>query len=321
MSLWKNANELAQLNLPKIVAVGLVSEGLILTGQRRDNQKWTSPGGHMDDGETILQAARREVLEESGITIENRHLELVHAEKTISHRTGKEFVVFAFVANIEKTLASAKNDPDKEISEWRWVPMSMSSPELQPEMRHAKVDHVLRHLGLWPTEAHMARLKRGSKIVDRINNYEIWVTENEDMLRWSNGSFQGGVKALKANQWNYLSGFIFTDEQSAAEDARRVARQMKPAVKLAADKPEDKDKDKKKEEDRHPESKGRSMKEITDSIRSAGQKPVEEDQPSYPDPKKKTPAEMKQDPEELLADDEVTGEKDKPEGDDQVKKP
>lgn len=132
---------------PRIVTVGVINGSKILTGKRRDNGLWTNPGGHMDDGETVEGAAAREVLEETGIKLEQSALQLVEVQKIKSHRTGKEFALFAFICNVANEFATTlANDPDKEITEWKWVELSKDTPELWPESRHAKVDNVLMHL-------------------------------------------------------------------------------------------------------------------------------------------------------------------------------
>lgn len=131
---------------PKIVTVGLISGDEILTGKRRDNGLWTNPGGHMDAGEDIQEAAVREVLEETGILISKSQLTHVSSELINSHRTGKDFVVHCFTASINRKDGSNKLDPDKEFSELKWVKIHPSTPELRPEARHAKVDSVIVHL-------------------------------------------------------------------------------------------------------------------------------------------------------------------------------
>lgn len=154
----------------KIVTVGLVSGGFLLSGKRRDNGLWTNPGGHVDEGEDILSAAIREVKEEAGIDINSDQIELIYGEKVTSHRTGKPFVVFGFLAHVDKETATAKNDPDKEISEWRWVPLDKSQPELQREARHAKEDCVLIHLGIHSKGAKMSRtMEEVSKDIQTAN--------------------------------------------------------------------------------------------------------------------------------------------------------
>lgn len=148
MTLISDARRYENFHGTKIVTVGVVCGGEILTGKRRDNGLWTSPGGHIDEGEGVLEAACREVLEESGITVHYSQLEIIKVERVVSHRTKAPFVVFAFLARIEKEAATAKNDPDKEISEWKWVPIDKDTPELKKEARHAKDDFVLQMLGI-----------------------------------------------------------------------------------------------------------------------------------------------------------------------------
>lgn len=131
---------------PKIVTVGVRTADRILTGRRRDNGLWTNPGGHVDPGEELEDAAIREVFEEAGIKIEKSRLKLIAAEKHVSHRNGKEFVVFAYEAVLPEMKATAKNDPDREIMQWKWVDILPNTPELLPDARHAKSDAVLNYL-------------------------------------------------------------------------------------------------------------------------------------------------------------------------------
>lgn len=54
---------------PTSAAVLVVNDGKILTGTRRNREGICGPGGHIEDGETPEQAARREALEEFGIQL------------------------------------------------------------------------------------------------------------------------------------------------------------------------------------------------------------------------------------------------------------
>lgn len=146
MSLLQEAMILEAANLTKIVTVGVVSGTKILTGKRRDNGLWTSPGGHVDEGEGIFEAAIREVKEESGLDVELSQLSLILSRRVLSHRTGAPFVVFAFLVNLPEQRATGKADPDKEITEWKWVDISPHTPELAKSARHAKDDFILQYL-------------------------------------------------------------------------------------------------------------------------------------------------------------------------------
>lgn len=131
---------------PEIVTVGITCNGKILTGKRNDNGLWVNPGGHIDEGETPEEAACREVLEEAGIDIEPSMLVHISSERVRSHRTDKNFIVHAYTCEVPAQYAKTVNDPDQEVSVWRWVDINPDTPELKPESRHAKKDHVLSHL-------------------------------------------------------------------------------------------------------------------------------------------------------------------------------
>lgn len=53
------------------IAAAIVDDnGRVLVTQRRDNAHWEPPGGVLELNETITDGLRREVLEETGLTIE-----------------------------------------------------------------------------------------------------------------------------------------------------------------------------------------------------------------------------------------------------------
>ncbi len=56
--------------VPAASAVVVDDEGRLLMAKRTDNELWTIPGGGMKPGETIADAAVREVKEETGIDVE-----------------------------------------------------------------------------------------------------------------------------------------------------------------------------------------------------------------------------------------------------------
>lgn len=146
ISLKSPEKELLNFDGPRIVAVGLVSGNKLLTGKRKDNGLWANPGGHMDEGETLEQAAIREVKEETGISITADQLKMIYSEKLLSHRSGKEFVVFGFIADVKEQDATNINDPDHEFSELKWVEISPDTEELKADSRHAKEDCVVSYL-------------------------------------------------------------------------------------------------------------------------------------------------------------------------------
>lgn len=51
------------------VNVAIVSEGRVLLTRREDFDVWCLPGGQVDAGESLAEAARREVREETGLEV------------------------------------------------------------------------------------------------------------------------------------------------------------------------------------------------------------------------------------------------------------
>ena len=52
----------------------VIDNGKILLTKREDFEVWCLPGGHVENGESMAQAAVRETLEETGLVIELSHL-------------------------------------------------------------------------------------------------------------------------------------------------------------------------------------------------------------------------------------------------------
>lgn len=63
-----------QAGLPRhsvsVAGVVIDDEGRILAVRRRDNGEWQAPGGVLELDETFEEGVRREVLEETGVTVE-----------------------------------------------------------------------------------------------------------------------------------------------------------------------------------------------------------------------------------------------------------
>lgn len=103
------------------VCVGVVvrSAGRLLLIQRGRGAavgSWSIPGGRVEFGETLVDAARRELLEETGlIATELRYLG--HVERTSSEW---HYVIHDFVTEVAETDADRASAGD-DAADLRWV--------------------------------------------------------------------------------------------------------------------------------------------------------------------------------------------------------
>lgn len=78
---------------------------------------WTMPGGKIDFGETFLEAARREVKEETGLIADN--LKLISLTDDMTDKA--HFVTIGLLCD------NFSGEPQilepEEITEWRWFPL------------------------------------------------------------------------------------------------------------------------------------------------------------------------------------------------------
>jgi 8-oxo-dGTP pyrophosphatase MutT (NUDIX family) len=101
------------------------------------------PKGHVDPGETPLQAAEREVREEAGVVVEPLS-ELGEARYWYRRdgRTIPKSVTFYLFRYLEGDVA----DHDDEVQEARWMPLSQARTELTHQAERDMVDLALAYL-------------------------------------------------------------------------------------------------------------------------------------------------------------------------------
>lgn len=116
---------------------------MILMGRRSDNGKWTLPGGGCDPGEHPVESAKRELWEEAGVKLDLEYLE----SKVVTGYNGGQVCVHAFMAYGSPNTTS-KNDPDKEVVCWEWVPLTEGLPKDVKENLHSPKNVVLMALEL-----------------------------------------------------------------------------------------------------------------------------------------------------------------------------
>ena len=119
------------------------SGGNILLLRRKDNDKWTMPGGTLDFGESLTSCAIREVREETGLQIRITGLIGTYSDPNIliAYSDGEVRQEFTFVYAAE--IESGELKIDDESKEAAWVPLSSAvelplaeSQRLQAEGRY-----------------------------------------------------------------------------------------------------------------------------------------------------------------------------------------
>jgi len=105
------------------VAVIVIRQGRVLLGKRKNSHgagTWQFPGGHLEYGESIEACARRELKEETGLSIEK--LQMGPFTNDFFEKERKHYVTLFVIA--DQTRGDARvMEPDK-CERWDWFPWS-----------------------------------------------------------------------------------------------------------------------------------------------------------------------------------------------------
>ena len=114
--------------------IPILADGRIVLVQRRDTSEWALPGGLVDWGETVQEAAAREMLEETGRKLE-RVRRLVGVYSTLERDPRMHSVCIAIAADVsgEFDIQDAA-----EIVAVR----SFSKQEIPPQLAHDHSKHL-----------------------------------------------------------------------------------------------------------------------------------------------------------------------------------
>jgi 8-oxo-dGTP pyrophosphatase MutT (NUDIX family) len=140
-----NAPE-ANSMVPSVNVVVASDAGEILLIRRSDNDNWALPGGAVDLGESVAQAAVRETKEETGIDCEITGLVGIYTDPkhiilyTSNGEARQEFSIVLIARPI-----GGNPTPSDESTEVCWVPSSEIGDYGMDRSMRLRIEHYLEH--------------------------------------------------------------------------------------------------------------------------------------------------------------------------------
>ena len=129
--------------VPAVSVVVPDDQGHILLIRRVDNNYWSIPGGGMEPGESVRQAARREVSEETGINCEVTGLVGIYSNPrhVAAYDDGEVRQEFSICLTARVLNGSLRTS--SESSEVRFVPVAeLAAYDIHPSIR-MRISHYL----------------------------------------------------------------------------------------------------------------------------------------------------------------------------------
>lgn len=132
--------------VPSVTAAVRDDRGRLLLIHKIDNDYWALPGGGMDLGESVTDAAVREVAEETGIRVEVIGLVGVYTDPghVMAYDDGEVRQEFSVCFHAQPVDGQARSD-NVETKAVEWVePHQVAGLRIHPSMRR-RIDAALRN--------------------------------------------------------------------------------------------------------------------------------------------------------------------------------
>lgn len=144
------AESLAERRVPAglpvltIVGVCLVRDGRLLTVRKRGTGKFMLVGGKVEPGESVQQAALREVAEEVGLDLEPRHLREIGRFESPAANEADTWIASTVFAVDPEGSALPEPQPLAEIEQLRWLDLAPAAvQEVREELAPLVRDQVI----------------------------------------------------------------------------------------------------------------------------------------------------------------------------------
>jgi ADP-ribose pyrophosphatase YjhB (NUDIX family) len=130
--------------VPSVNVVVTNEGGDVLLIQRSDNGNWAIPGGAIDLGESLTQAAVRETKEETGVTCEITGIVGIYTDpQHVILYTGNGEARQEFSIVLTAQAVDGEPTPSDESSQVRWVTRDELAEYPMDRSMRLRVDHFL----------------------------------------------------------------------------------------------------------------------------------------------------------------------------------
>lgn len=186
-------------------------EELYLHGLRRDNDSWCMPGGHFESGEDPVDAAKRELFEETGLTAE-----LTQAFD--HHALGYNDIplhIFLFIGKDTHGNLTDKHDPDAEFADFKYLdPRSDKYQFMVPKDRNVLLlwQHNQNLQKSMFEDEDLSKAEKPPMVAGEVNskgNVAVRHHKFSNMLTWEQGpeTKQYFETLVNKNKDHFLSNF------------------------------------------------------------------------------------------------------------------
>jgi 8-oxo-dGTP pyrophosphatase MutT (NUDIX family) len=130
--------------VPAVSAVVADDEGRILLHRRSDNAKWSIPGGRIELGESVADAAVREVREETGIEVDPVSLVGVYSDprSVVAYDDGEVRQQFSICLACQRVGGSVSANSDESLEVRFVAPEGITELEVSPAIQ-LRIDDYL----------------------------------------------------------------------------------------------------------------------------------------------------------------------------------